>query len=76
MGKPFLLPPRFPWRWISYDDAESALSVVAPVCYAHLAAQQMSQFLKLEDFSDDAGRESIPELPRLHENVESSMFFC
>ncbi|CAD5168573.1 unnamed protein product, partial [Musa acuminata subsp. malaccensis] len=62
--------------WISYDNAESALSVVAPVCYAHLAAQQMSQFLKFEDFSGAAGRQGVPELPRLHDNVKSSMFFC
>ncbi|CAL9129110.1 unnamed protein product, partial [Musa textilis] len=62
--------------WISHDAAESALSVVAPVCYAHLAAQQMSQFLKFEDFSDAAGRQGVPELPRLHDKVKSSMFFC
>ncbi|KAJ4975109.1 hypothetical protein NE237_000215 [Protea cynaroides] len=68
-----------------YQRSTTAISVVAPVCYAHLAAQQMSQFMKFEDFSDtssghggvtSAGSVPVPELPRLHKNVESSMFFC
>ncbi|KAH9745002.1 protein argonaute 16 [Citrus sinensis] len=53
---------------------------VAPICYAHLAASQMGQFIKFEDSSDtsitSAGSVPVPELPRLHKNVESSMFFC
>ncbi|KAK9155508.1 hypothetical protein Sjap_002988 [Stephania japonica] len=57
---------------------------VAPICYAHLAAQQVSQFIKFGDSSDSssghgftsAGDIIYPELPRLHENVRSSMFFC
>ena len=58
---------------------------VAPICYAHLAAAQMGQFMKFEDFSETSsgqrsmtsvGSTPVPELPRLHENVEGSMFFC
>lgn len=58
---------------------------VAPICYAHLAAAQVMQFIKFEDLSEtSSGRGSVtssesipvPELPRLHENVRSSMFFC
>ncbi len=57
---------------------------VAPICYAHLAAAQMGQFIKFEDFPEASSASSvtsvggvpIPELPRLHENVQSSMFFC
>lgn len=45
---------------------------VAPVRYAHLAAAQFAQFTKFEDISE----EKVPELPRLHERVESNMFFC
>ncbi|XP_043688821.1 protein argonaute 16-like [Telopea speciosissima] len=68
-----------------YQRSTTAISVVAPVCYAHLAAQQMGQFIKFEDFSDtssghggvtSAGSISVPELPRLHKGVQSSMFFC
>ncbi|KAK6157314.1 hypothetical protein DH2020_011562 [Rehmannia glutinosa] len=58
---------------------------IAPVCYAHLAAQQMGQFMKFEDLSETssgqksmttAGNIHVPELPRLHEDVAGSMFFC
>ena len=59
---------------------------MAPVCYAHLAAQQMGQFIKFEDFSETSsghksgitsvGSISVPELPRLDEKVAGSMFFC
>ncbi|XP_040865601.1 uncharacterized protein [Glycine max] len=38
-----------------------ATSVVAPICYAHHASE---------------GNIPIPELPMLHRNVRSSMFFC
>ncbi|PIN22149.1 Translation initiation factor 2C (eIF-2C) [Handroanthus impetiginosus] len=72
---------------LSYVNQRSttAISIVAPVCYAHLAAQQMSQFLKFEDSSDTssgqksmtaAGTIHLPELPRLHKDVAGSMFFC
>ncbi|KAK9133191.1 hypothetical protein Scep_012719 [Stephania cephalantha] len=67
-----------------YQRSTSAVSLVAPICYAHLAAQQVSQFIKFGDSSDSssgrgftsAGDIIYPELPRLHENVRSSMFFC
>ncbi|KAL6009684.1 hypothetical protein ACLOJK_000113 [Asimina triloba] len=58
---------------------------VAPISYAHLAATQMSQFIKFEESSEtssshggitSAGAVPVPELPRLHQNVSSSMFFC
>ncbi|XP_071904616.1 protein argonaute 16-like isoform X1 [Coffea arabica] len=69
-----------------YQRSTSAISIVAPVCYAHLAAQQMGQFIKFEDFSETSsghksgvtsvGSISVPELPRLDEKVAGSMFFC
>ncbi|CAB4313624.1 unnamed protein product [Prunus armeniaca] len=68
-----------------YQRSTTAISVVAPVCYAHLAATQMGQFMKFEDASEtssshggvtSAGAVPVPQLPRLKENVSSSMFFC
>ncbi|XP_057527179.1 protein argonaute 4A-like [Amaranthus tricolor] len=68
-----------------YQRSTTAISVVAPVCYAHLAASQVAQFMKFDEFSDTSsshggvtsvGSASIPQLPRLHPNVSSSMFFC
>nr|XP_004296440.2 PREDICTED: protein argonaute 16-like [Fragaria vesca subsp. vesca] len=68
-----------------YQRSTTAISIVAPVCYAHLAAAQVGQFMKFEDLSDTSSgkgsitsSESIPvqELPRLHEKVQGSMFFC
>ncbi|KAK6134690.1 hypothetical protein DH2020_031615 [Rehmannia glutinosa] len=68
-----------------YQRSTTAISIVAPVCYAHLAAQQMGQFMKFEDLSETssgqksmttAGNIHVPELPRLHEDVAGSMFFC
>lgn len=69
-----------------YQRSTTAISVVAPVCYAHLAAAQVSTFLRLEEMSDasssqggghtSAGSAPVPELPRLHDKVRSSMFFC
>ncbi|XP_012571791.1 protein argonaute 16-like [Cicer arietinum] len=60
----------------------NATSIVAPICYAHHAAAQMGQFLNFDDLSeasltpDSEGNVPIPELPRLHKNVKTSMFFC
>ncbi|RLM92545.1 protein argonaute 4B-like isoform X2 [Panicum miliaceum] len=57
---------------------------VAPVCYAHLAAAQVGQFIKFDEMSEtssshgehtSAGSVQVQELPRLHEKVKSSMFF-
>ncbi|CAK7325110.1 unnamed protein product [Dovyalis caffra] len=68
-----------------YQRSTTAISVVAPICYAHLAASQMTQFIKFDDLSDTSsshggvttpGAVPVPELPRLHNNVSSSMFFC
>ncbi|CAL5096638.1 unnamed protein product [Urochloa decumbens] len=68
-----------------YQRSTTAISVVAPICYAHLAAAQVGTFLKFEEMSDasssqgghtSAGSVPVPDLPRLHEKVRSSMFFC
>ncbi|XP_050231679.1 protein argonaute 4A-like [Mercurialis annua] len=68
-----------------YQRSTSAVSVVAPVRYAHLAATQVSLFMKYEDMSEtssshggvtSSGPTPVPELPLLHKNVCSSMFFC
>ncbi|CAO2813123.1 unnamed protein product [Amaranthus hypochondriacus] len=68
-----------------YQRSTTAISVVAPVCYAHLAASQVAQFMKFDEFSETSsshggvtsvGSVLIPQLPRLHPNVSSSMFFC
>ncbi|CAM0944014.1 unnamed protein product [Alopecurus aequalis] len=69
-----------------YQRSTTAISIVAPISYAHLAAAQVGTFMKFEDMSDatssqDGGHTSggdipVPELPRLHENVRSTMFFC
>ncbi|TVU10901.1 hypothetical protein EJB05_44456, partial [Eragrostis curvula] len=67
-----------------YQRSTTAISVVAPICYAHLAAAQMGQFMKFEEFAETSSGSgvhsststAIPELPRLHSGVCSSMFFC
>ncbi|KAI4385410.1 hypothetical protein MLD38_003438 [Melastoma candidum] len=68
-----------------YQRSTTAISVVAPVCYAHLAATQMGQFMKFEDTSETSSSHGgvttanavpVPQLPRLQENVCNSMFFC
>ncbi|KAM3413438.1 hypothetical protein ACQJBY_004554 [Aegilops geniculata] len=69
-----------------YQRSTTAISVAAPIAYAHLAAAQVGTFMKFEDMSDTSssqggghtsvGSAPVPELPRLHEKVRSSMFFC
>ncbi|WCJ41504.1 Argonaute family protein [Euphorbia peplus] len=73
-----------------YQRSTTAISVVAPICYAHLAASQMTQFMKFEDSSETSsshgggshsgvtapGVPPVPQLPKLAEAVSSSMFFC
>ncbi|KAL3349324.1 hypothetical protein AABB24_022451 [Solanum stoloniferum] len=68
-----------------YQRSTTAISVVAPICYAHLAAAQVAQFIKFDEISEatsshggvsTAGTVVVPPLPRLHKNVRSSMFFC
>ncbi|GJW40695.1 argonaute 4A-like protein [Tanacetum coccineum] len=57
--------------------------MVAPVFYAHLAAGQMAQFIKFDEMSDvtsshsgGAGSVGFTQMPKLHKNTCSSMFFC
>ncbi|KAL6196028.1 hypothetical protein ACLB2K_031645 [Fragaria x ananassa] len=61
-----------------YQRSTTAISVVAPICYAHLAATQMSQFVKFEDASEtssshggttSAGAVPVPQLPRKEADV-------
>ncbi|ESW18198.1 hypothetical protein PHAVU_006G021200 [Phaseolus vulgaris] len=72
-----------------YQRSTTAISVVAPICYAHLAASQLGHFMKLEDKSDTtsshggvsgagagAGAVPVPQMPPLKENVRNTMFFC
>ncbi|XP_028802599.1 protein argonaute 4A-like [Neltuma alba] len=68
-----------------YQRSTTAISVVAPICYAHLAAAQVAQFIKFDEFSDSSSSHGgltsvstpqVQELPRLHERVRGSMFFC
>ncbi|XVF46380.1 hypothetical protein PTKIN_Ptkin03bG0022300 [Pterospermum kingtungense] len=68
-----------------YQKSTTAISVVAPICYAHLAASQLGTFMKFEDASETSsshggvtapGAIPVPQLPRLKENVCNSMFFC
>ncbi|XVF20204.1 hypothetical protein REPUB_Repub11eG0177800 [Reevesia pubescens] len=68
-----------------YQRSTTAISVVAPICYAHLAAAQLGTFMKFEDMSETSsshggvtapGAVPVPQLPKLKENVSSSMFFC
>ncbi|GMH12548.1 hypothetical protein Nepgr_014389 [Nepenthes gracilis] len=68
-----------------YQRSTTAISVVAPVCYAHLAATQIGQWMKFEEASETssshggmtaAGAIPVPQLPRLQESVSNSMFFC
>lgn len=67
-----------------YQRSTTAISVVAPICYAHLAATQLAHFVKCEDASEtssshggltSAGAVPVPQMPKLQENVSSSMFF-
>ncbi|KAG5566331.1 hypothetical protein RHGRI_002063 [Rhododendron griersonianum] len=63
-----------------YQRSTTAISIVAPVKYAHHAAKQMGQFVNFEDSSgspsERKGSPAAPELPRLHKDVARSMFFC
>ncbi|CAM0907115.1 unnamed protein product [Alopecurus aequalis] len=68
-----------------YQRSTTAISIVAPIRYAHLAAAQVGTFMGSEDMSDasssqgghtSAGSVPVLELPRLHEKVWNTMFFC
>ncbi|KAE9463309.1 hypothetical protein C3L33_04791, partial [Rhododendron williamsianum] len=67
-----------------YQRSTTAISVVAPICYAHLAATQVGTFMKFEEFSEtssshggltSAGPAPVPQLPKLQAAVCNSMFF-
>ncbi|XBI12870.1 hypothetical protein VPH35_139677 [Triticum aestivum] len=63
----------------AYQRSTTAISVVAPIFYAHLAAGQVAKFTRLDDMSETSSQAEaapVPELPRLHRNIASSMFFC
>ncbi|KAL0371012.1 UNVERIFIED_CONTAM: protein argonaute 4 [Sesamum angustifolium] len=68
-----------------YQRSTTAISVVAPICYAHLAATQLGQWMKFEDASETSsshngtgpgGGPAVPPMPKLQESVRNSMFFC
>ncbi|KAE8691101.1 Protein argonaute 16 [Hibiscus syriacus] len=57
-----------------YQRSTTAIYVVAPICYAHLAASQVGTFMKFEDASETSsshggvtapGAVSVPQLPWL-----------
>ncbi|CAA7061156.1 unnamed protein product [Microthlaspi erraticum] len=68
-----------------YQRSTTAISVVAPICYAHLAAAQMGTVMKFEEMSEVSsshggittpGAVPVPPMPKLNDTVASSMFFC
>ncbi|XP_051134343.1 protein argonaute 4-like [Andrographis paniculata] len=72
-----------------YQRSTTAISIVAPICYAHLAATQLGQWMKLEDASETSSSQNgggsgsgnahappVPPMPKLQESVRDSMFFC
>ncbi|KAK1389078.1 hypothetical protein POM88_017256 [Heracleum sosnowskyi] len=61
-----------------YQRSTTAISMVAPVYYARLAATQVSKMMKSEESTDTASV-PVPDekcLPRLHSRIAGSMFFC
>ncbi|KAL2454601.1 Protein argonaute 9 [Abeliophyllum distichum] len=64
-------------KFFQADDSPDNVPPVAPIRYAHLAASQMSQLIKFDVVSSShGGLAPVPELPALHKNVSTSMFFC
>ncbi|VVB16953.1 unnamed protein product [Arabis nemorensis] len=69
-----------------YRRSTTAISVAAPICYAHLAAAQMETVMKFEDMSETIssshggmpmdGPVHVPPMPKLHPDVATSMYFC
>ncbi|XP_018443266.2 protein argonaute 9 [Raphanus sativus] len=68
-----------------YQRSTTAISIVAPVMYAHLAAAQLATAMKFEDNSESSssrggitsgGAVPVPLMPKLKKNVATSMFFC
>ncbi|CAM9002892.1 unnamed protein product [Rhodiola kirilowii] len=66
-----------------YQRSTTAISIVTPIAYAHLAAAQVGTFMKFDEASETSsshngtcgGPVAVPQLPRLQEKVASSMFF-
>ncbi|XP_073158213.1 protein argonaute 4-like [Henckelia pumila] len=65
-----------------YQRSTTAISVVAPICYAHLAASQLGTWMKFEEISETSSSHNggsaapaVPPMPKLQENVRNSMFF-
>ncbi|KAL8152247.1 hypothetical protein V2J09_010007 [Rumex salicifolius] len=65
-----------------YQKSTTAISVVSPICYAHLAAAQMGQWMKFDETSETSsshgemtvpGVVPVPQLPTLKDRVASSM---
>ncbi|KAK4477948.1 hypothetical protein RD792_017213 [Penstemon davidsonii] len=64
-----------------YQRSTTAISVVAPICYAHLAASQLGQWMKFEDMSETSSSHNgvapaVPPMPQLKDRLRNSMFFC
>ncbi|KZV40466.1 Argonaute 4-like protein [Dorcoceras hygrometricum] len=68
-----------------YQRSTTAISVVAPICYAHLAASQLGQWMKFEEASETSsshngtapgGGPPVPQMPKLQEKVRNSMEHC
>ena len=80
LSKPIVL-----WLKLVLINSSLCIIAVAPICYAHLAAAQMAQFIKFDELSETSsshggltitGAPQVPQLPRLHQDVTNSMFFC
>ncbi|KAK1389077.1 Argonaute [Heracleum sosnowskyi] len=69
-----------------YQRSTTAISIVAPIYYAHLTAAQVGKMMKFDESTDTSSTGygshssggSVPdhEQPRLHKNIAGSMFFC
>ncbi|WJX30546.1 hypothetical protein P8452_19072 [Trifolium repens] len=67
-----------------HQRSTNAISIVAPIYYADLAAAQMAQIIKFDESetlsshneSTSADISQVLELPRLHDRVANTMFFC
>ncbi|KAL3636893.1 Protein argonaute-4 [Castilleja foliolosa] len=65
-----------------YQRSTTAISIVAPILYAHLAAKQLGQWMKYDDESETSSSHNgtatpaVTAMPTLKENVRNSMFFC
>ncbi|PPS03853.1 hypothetical protein GOBAR_AA16814 [Gossypium barbadense] len=59
----------------------TAIFVVAPICYAHLAASQLGQFMKIRDASETSSSHaprviSVPQLSKLKDKVSNFILVC